>query len=122
MGFPLQTVIAGILMVELERRLLPMLHSYMTSWKCYLNDTIAYVETDAMENALSILTSFHGSIPFTYEKKNIGKVSFIDILILRNGNSFETTVQRKSTHNDIYLHWKSFAPNAWKRGTHRKLV
>ena len=24
--------------------------------------------------------------------------------------------------NDIYLHWKSFAPNAWKRGALRALV
>ena len=50
------------------------------------------------------------------------KISFLDTLILRNGNSFETTVHRKSTHNDIYLHWESFELNAWKRGTLRTLV
>ena len=38
------------------------------------------------------------------------------------GNSFGTTVHRKSTHNDIYLHVESFAPNTWKRGTLRTLV
>ena len=38
------------------------------------------------------------------------------------GNSFGTTVHLKSTHNDIYLHVESFAPNTWKRGTLRTLV
>ena len=43
-------------------------------------------------------------------------------MILRNGNSLEATVQRKSTNNDIKLHCTSFVPNAWKRGTFRTLV
>ena len=42
------------------------------------------------------------------------KISFLDILILRYGNSFETTVHCKSTHNNIYLHWESFVLNTWK--------
>ena len=78
-----------------------MLSSYMTSWKCYVDDTIAYVKTDAIDHDLFILNSLHGNISFTYEREINGKISFLDILILRNGNSFETTVHRKSTHNDI---------------------
>ena len=107
MGSPLGPVIAGILMVELERSLLPKLSSYMTSWKRYVDDTIAYVKTDAIDHDLFILNSFHGNISFTYEREINGKISFLDILILRNGNSFETIVHRKSALNDIYLHWES---------------
>ena len=86
---------------ELERSLLSKLSSYMTSWKRCVDDTITYVKTDAINHVLSILNSFHSLI----------HISFLDILILRNSNSFETTVNRKSTHNDIFLHWESFAPN-----------
>ena len=43
-------------------------------------------------------------------------------MILGNGDSFETTVHRKSAHNNIYLHWESFAPSKWKRGTFKTLV
>ena len=78
-----------------------MLSSYMTSWKRYVDDTIAYVKTDAIDHVLSILNSFQENIWFTYEQEINGKISFLDILILRNGNSFETTVHRKPTHNDI---------------------
>ena len=122
MGIPLGPVIAGTFVVEVERRLLPMLSSYMTSWKCYVDDTNTYVKTDAIDYVLSILNSFHRNISFTYNQEINGKISFLDILILRNGNTFETTVHRKSSLNDIYLHWESFAPNAWKRGTLRTLV
>ena len=94
----------------------------MTSWKRYVDDTNAYVKTDAIDDVLPILNSFHGNISFTYKQEIDRKISFFDILILRNGNSFETTVHRKSTHNDIYLHCESFAPNAWKRSTPRTLV
>ena len=32
------------------------------------------------------------------------------------------TVFRKGTNNDIYIHWRSFAPMAWKKGTLRTLI
>ena len=79
-------------MVELEISLLSMPSSYMTRWKRYVDYTIAYVKTDAIDHVLSILNSFHGNISFTYEQEINEKVSFLDILILH----------RKSTHNDIY--------------------
>ena len=94
----------------------------MTSWKRYVDGTIAYVKADAIDHVLSILNSFQENIWFTYEQEINGKISFLDILILRNGNSFETAVHRKSSHNDMFLHWGSFAPNIWKRGTLRTLV
>ena len=59
MDSPLGQAIAGIFMTELERKLLPMLLQYMTSWKRYVDDTISYVKVDCIENVLDALTSFH---------------------------------------------------------------
>ena len=50
MGFPLGPVIAGIFLVELERTLLPMLSPSLTSWKRYVDDTIAYVKKDVIDH------------------------------------------------------------------------
>ena len=66
MGSPLGLVIARIFMVELERSLLSKLSSFMTNWKRYVDDTIAYVKPDAIDHVLSILNSFHENISFTY--------------------------------------------------------
>ena len=115
MGSPLGPVIAGIFMVELERNLLPTLSQYMTSWKRYVDDTISYVKVDCIENIQKTLNYFHANISFTYEQECDGMISFLDVLIMRKNNTIETTVYRKQTHNDFYLHWDSFTSEAWKR-------
>ena len=94
----------------------------MTSWKRKVDGTIACVKADTIEHSTSIINSYHENISFTYEQEINKKILFLDILILRNGNSFETTVHRASTHHNIYLHWESFASSPWKQETLRTLV
>ena len=112
----LEPVIAGILWLNLKEvcyQCCPLIWQ-VGSVTC---GTIAYIKTDAIDHVLSILNSFHGDISFTYKQETNGKISFLDILILRSGNSFKTTINRKPTHNDIYFQGESFVPNAWKRET-----
>ena len=71
---------------------------------------------------LSVLNSFHKNIKFTFEEEKDNKISFLDVLILRNGSSIEITVYRKFTHNDVYLHWGSFSLNSWKVGALKTLL
>ena len=35
--------------------------------------------------------------------KENGKISFLDVLIIRNNNTLKTTVYRKKTHNRVYV-------------------
>ena len=57
-----------------------------------------------------------------YEKENNSQLPFLYVLFIRNGTHLDTTVYRKDTHNDLYLHWDAFAPVSWKRGTLRTLI
>ena len=66
---------------------------------------------------MSILNSFHQNTEFTYELERNGKVNFLDVMLIRMNDTLQTTIYRKSTHNGLYLHWNSFAPRTWKRGT-----
>ena len=59
---------------------------------------------------------------FTFQEEKDNKISFLDILILRNGSSIETTVDRKFAHSDVYIHSDSFSPNSWKVGTMKTLL
>ena len=52
----------------------------------------------------------------------IGMISFLDVLIMKKNNTVETTVYCKQTHNGVYLHWESFTPEVWKRGTLKTLL
>ena len=47
---------------------------------------------------------------------------YLDILIIRNNNTLETTVYRKKTLNGVYLHWKSFMSSTWKHRTLHSLI
>ena len=117
MGSPLGPVIVEIFMVDLKRNVIPKLLTHMAKWKRHVDDTITYIKPSSINYVLSVLNSFHKNIKFTLEEEKDNKISFLDVFILRNGNSIETTVYRKFAHNDVYLHWDSFSPNSWKVGT-----
>ena len=117
MGSPLGPVLAGIFMVHLERTLMPELEKFMKPWKRYVDDTISYIKPDFLTNVIDILNKFHQNIKFTYEVEHNGKISLLDVLLVRCNGKLETTISRKETNKDIYLHWTSFAPMTWKKGT-----
>ena len=61
-----------------------------------------------------------GIAQFTYEleHEHVLKLSFVDVLVIRQSNNkFETTVYYKKTNINIYLNWLSQLLNTWKRGT-----
>ena len=41
---------------------------------------------------------------------------------IRSNYLISTKVYRKNTNTDIYINWKSFAPDNWKWGTLKTLV
>ena len=44
------------------------------------------------------------------------------MLLIEKNDTFKTNVYRKPTNKGIYLHWNSFAPETWKRGTLRSII
>ena len=122
MGSPLGPVLAGIFMVDLETKVLPKLRTSMTAWKRYVDDTIAYIKEKDIDKVLKAINDHHDNIKFTYELESDNELSFLDVKIRRFGNNIQTSVYRKPTNTDLYLHWNSFAPNTWKKGTLRTLI
>ena len=92
-------------MVELENTLIPRLHHHIKIWRRYVDGTFAYVKNESIDYVLTTLSSFHPNISFTYEKEKNSQLRFLDVLFIRNGIHLDTTVYRKDTHNDLYLHW-----------------
>ena len=70
---------------------------------------------------LNKLNGFHQNIQFTYESEKNNKLAFLDVLMIRNKDTIESTVYRKPTNSDIYLNWK-FSPCSWKRGTLKTII
>ena len=90
-------VLAGIFMVHLERTLLPELEKFMKPWKRQVDDTITYIKPDFITDVIDILNKFHQNIKFTNEVKHNGKISFLDVLLMRFNGKLETFVRKLVT-------------------------
>ena len=44
----------------------------------------------------------------TYEQENNNRFHFPDVSFIRDYEKINSTISRKDTHNDLYLHWESF--------------
>ena len=118
MGSPLGPVIANIFMSELEAELVPKLNDNISVWLRYVDDTFTFLKEEEIENVKNVLNNFHPKIKFTHEIESDRKISFLDVNINRNfDNSFNTSVFRKPTDTNVYVHWKAHAPKVWKIGT-----
>ena len=58
----------------------------------------------------------HPNMNFTFEQEKNGKLSFLDAEVLRDGNTFATSVYRKPTFSGVYIHFDSFLPSTYKIG------
>ena len=111
MGSPLGPVLANIFMVELKRNIIPSLSNDILLWKRYVDDTICFIKLTSINKVLEILNSYHINIKFTIEIESENKISFLDVLLIRSNSLISTKVYRENTNTDIYINWKSFAPN-----------
>ena len=120
-GSPLEPLLAGIFMVELETRITPTATYNISYWKRDVDGAFVFIKKGYVEHVLARLSFFQKNIQFTYELENQNKLPILDVLLIRRGNKVETTVYRKSINNNIYLNACSFTPVTWKRGTLKTL-
>ena len=114
MGNPL----ANIFIVELETNKVPTLSNMLTNWYRYVDDTIAFVKENQINNVFHILNGHHQDIEFTHEIEENVKIPFLDVDLQRSeNNKLRLNMSRKKTCSNINIHWKSFAPTSWKIGT-----
>ena len=99
MGSPLDPVLAGIFLVNLERSLVPKLNVYHNFWRRYINDTNTFIKIGPVEYLLSVLNKFHLKIKFIYEMEVESKLAFLNILLYLDCHDIITIVYRKVTNN-----------------------
>ena len=71
---------------------------------------------DKLQDFLEHLNSIRPSIHFTMELEEDRKLPFLDVLVTRGADRLTTTVYRKATHTDRYIHFTSNHHNRVKRG------
>jgi hypothetical protein len=107
MGSPLSPVIANIYMEDFEERALKNSLLKPKLWLRYVDDIlIVWPHSNSdLELFLEFLNNIEPTIQFTYEKEENGSLPFLDVLLTRSpNNTIQTTVYRKPTHTNQYLH------------------
>ncbi|VDP54710.1 unnamed protein product [Soboliphyme baturini] len=110
-GSPLSPALADIFMEHLEYL------AYPTFFKRYVDDIVALckngTETPFLKHLNSLLPSL---IVFAIEKEQNGTLPFLDVRIRHQQQGYLTSVFRKKTHTDKYLHHSSNRSDCVKKG------
>ena len=109
MGSPISPIVANLFMEDLEVKALSTAPTPPTLWKRFVDDTFIIIKKSSKKSFLEHLNSVDDNIHFTCEEPNEdGSIAFLDMLITPDHTGrLNTSVYRKVTHTDQYLHWDS---------------
>ena len=109
MGSPLSPVVAGLFMEDFEQMALATADREPKLWLRYVDDTFIIWPHGRTQLAtfLDHLNGLCEKIQFTMETEEENQLPFLDVLVKRNENTLTTSVFRKKTHTDRYLHFRS---------------
>ena len=77
-------------------------------WLRFVDDTFVINRTEHSQQLLQHINNQDPHIQFTVEPTQQGSLPFLDTLVtIQPDNTLSTSVYRKPTHTDQYLHWDS---------------
>lgn len=121
MGSPLGPVLANIFVGYYES--LISSSEYPEFYRRFVDDSLAYfVCQDDVARFKNRLDDLHPALKFTVEYESDSKISFLDVLIERQCDSFVTSVYRKPTFTGMCLPFDAYCPEKYKSGLVKCLV
>ena len=101
MGYAVSSVVANLVMENIETRALETFADPPRLWKRYEDDTFVIMKRSKLSEFLTHLNTIERSIQFTMEKEKEGCLPFLDLLIKRSASGhLLSAVYRKPTHSD----------------------
>ncbi|XP_067664170.1 uncharacterized protein, partial [Haliotis asinina] len=108
LGSPLSPLLTEIYMIAFEETALKTAPFTPKHWFRKVDDVLALLDDNQDPEALlQHLNSQHPRIQFTMEEETHQQLPFLDILLHRHQQSIATSVYRKPTHTDQYIHHQS---------------
>ena len=107
MGSPISPFIASLLMEEFEVKALNTFPHLLSLWLRFVDDTFVINKVEHNQQLLQHVNNQDPHIQFTVEEPSQdGTLPFLDTLgTIDPNNTLSTTVYKKPTHRDQYLHW-----------------
>ena len=122
MGSPLGPALANIFVGFHESRLFDNTVKPGVYFR-FVDDTFAIfgseLDCDHFKGKLNLL---HPALKFTVEKEHNNSLSFLDVLVEKDGTGFLTSIYRKPTFTEQCTRWNSFSPKTRKISLIKTLV
>ena len=124
MGFPISSILADLVMQDLETNVLQNFDFNIPVYYRYVEDTIIFIQKDKIEEVLTRFKHYHDRVQFTYEIENEhNSINFLNLTIIKNeDNSIKTNWFRKNTYSGRFLNYFSNHPLQHKIGIIKNLV
>lgn len=110
MGFPLSSILANIVMQDLEERVLSSFFYQICGWYCLGRISSAHIPV-----ILSIFNFFHERLKFTIKIAS-DVLNFLDVSIIVSNNLIKFDWYRKPTFSGRFLNFFSQHPLSYKKG------
>ena len=123
MGSPVSAILANLVMEHVEERALSTAPHPPKWWYRYVDDSHVCLAREHLTEFHFHLNLINQHIKFTVEEESDRSIAFLDTKTTRNTDgSIKTSVYRKATHTDKYLHFNSHHPLQHKRSVARTLL
>ena len=125
MGSPLGPTFANIFLAFHEEKWLSSCPENVkpTFFRRYVDDIfLLFDHRDHVESFKAYMNSCHPNMKFTSELEEDNVLPFLDVKVIRSGDSFVTSVYRKPTFSGVYTNYNSFLPDIYKTGLVRTLL
>ena len=108
MGYPISSLIANIFIEDFEVKALMSIPHPMPFCSRVVDDTFVINKAEYSQDLLQHINNQDPHIQFTVEPTQQGSLPFLDTLVtIQQDNTLSTSVYKKPTHTDQYLHWDS---------------
>ena len=119
MGSLLLPVVANMVMQDFEKMAIGMLPYLLLFYYRYVDDIILAAPSESIGNILDIFNSLHTRLQFSME---IGKISFLDTMLIIEERNLIFDIYRKATFSGRFLNFHSYHPHCHKRGVIYEVV
>ncbi|HEY9486224.1 MAG TPA: hypothetical protein VIQ04_06255, partial [Nitrososphaeraceae archaeon] len=122
MGSPLSSVVASMVLEDIEERIIPGLHN-VKFFKRYIDDCLLCIHKDHINNTLDVFNNEHPRLKFTVELEVNNQINFLDITLIKNEhNNINTKWYTKKIWTGRHINYNSYTPFRYKIATINSLV
>ena len=107
MEAPTSPIFVDIVMQDLKNECLQKLDYYTPLFCRYVNDCFLLLRIDKINHTLETFDNYR-KLKFTHELEKDGKLSFLDVKVIKSNGELITNWYRKSTFSYRILHFKSY--------------